>query len=88
MEDYKKLIKEFQKETMAKKRKERKLTQEQMAEKLHITHRAYGDLERGKNCFSAVSLIFLLLQMDGEELREFMEELCEKMGTDENNDIV
>ena len=33
-------------------RKKRKLTQEEMSEQLHITVRAYGDLERGCSCCS------------------------------------
>ena len=35
-------------------------SQEQMAEYLRISPRAYGDLERGKFCFSSWSLLFLL----------------------------
>ena len=38
-----------------------------MAEQLHITSRAYGDLERGKFCFSAVTLLFLMLIEDDSQ---------------------
>ena len=42
------------------------LTQEAMAERLHISSRAYSDLERGKSCASAVTLMFLLPMLDAE----------------------
>lgn len=57
-------------------RKRRGLTQEEIAEELHITFRAYGDLERGKYCFSAKPLLFLLLMMNEEETKNFFERLC------------
>ena len=41
-------------------RANRKLTQENMAEQLRISCRAYGDLERGKYCFSSIALLFML----------------------------
>lgn len=86
MKNDKELIKELLREIVPQRRKKQKLTQEQMAEKLHITQRAYSDLERGKNCFSIVPLIFLLLQMDEDELRNFLKELRKKLGIDDNND--
>lgn len=41
------------------------LSQEEMAEALHVSTRAYGDLERGEHFFSGMTLIFLLLFIDG-----------------------
>ena len=40
------------------------LTQEAMAEQLHISCRAYGDLERGKYAISAATLMFLFPMFD------------------------
>lgn len=61
-------------------RKRRALTQERMAEQLHITSRAYGDLERGKYCFSANALLFLLLMLEESEVTSFLQsyrgEIC------------
>ena len=49
-------------------RKERNLTKEQMSELLHITPRAYSDLEKGKYCLSAKSFLYLLLLMNAEDI--------------------
>lgn len=70
MEKYKELLKELLSELTWEIRTERKLSQDVMAEMLRITTRAYGDLERGKYCFSAIALLFLflfLLEVEEEE---------------------
>lgn len=72
MKLYKTLAKEFLAEYTNTLRKSRNLTQEKMAERLRITSRAYGDLERGKYCFSTIALLFLLLMLDDEELKDFL----------------
>ena len=59
MKLYKMLAKEFIAEHAGGLRRARGLTQEEMAEQLHITSRAYGDLERGRYCFSAAPLLLL-----------------------------
>ena len=69
---YKSLAKEFFTEYAGPMRASRKLTQEKMAEQLRITPRAYGDLERGKYCFSASTLLFFLLAMREDELFGFL----------------
>ena len=73
MKQYKILAKEFLAEYTDMLRKLRNLTQEEMAERLHITSRAYGDLERWKYCFSAIALLFLLLMLSDDELNAFLE---------------
>jgi len=55
------------------------LTQEKMAEALRITYRAYGNLERGKSCFSAASLLFLLLLLEDAEVLEFLKEFKQRV---------
>ena len=54
MNPYKEILRKFFSEYVSALRKRRGLTQEQMAEKLRITGRAYSDLERGIYCFSAI----------------------------------
>lgn len=56
-------------------RKKRKLTQEEMSEQLHITVRAYGDLERGCSCCSAIALLFFLLMLEPDELAAFLAQM-------------
>lgn len=73
MKLYKMLAKGFLAEYTDTLRKLRNLTQEEMAERLRITSRAYGDLERGKYCFSAIALLFLLLMLNDDELKVFLE---------------
>ncbi len=73
MKQYKTLAKEFLAEYTAALRKLRNLTQDEMAERLRITSRAYGDLERGKYCFSAIALLFLVLMLSDDELKALLE---------------
>lgn len=73
MKLYKMLAKEFLAEYTDTLRKLRNLTQDEMAERLRITSRAYGDLERGKYCFSTIALLFLLLMLNDDELKAFLE---------------
>lgn len=72
MRIYKTLTREFLSQYTDALRKRLDLTQEKMAESLRITYRAYGDLERGKYCFSAASLLFLLLLLKDEEVIELL----------------
>ena len=73
MKQHKMLAKEFLAEYTDTLRKLRNLTQDEMAECLRITSRAYGDLERGKYCFSAIALLFFLLLLSVDELNAFLE---------------
>lgn len=86
MKLYKLLTREFLAEYTGKLRKARNLTQDEMAERLRITSRAYGDLERGKYCFSAIALLFLLLMLSEEELRSFLECFRKKVEKMEQED--
>ena len=73
MTRYKRFVREFLSEYTDTLRKLRGLTQAEMAEQLRITSRAYGDLEQGKYCFSAIALLFLLLMLSNEERKRFLE---------------
>lgn len=60
-------------------RLEQNMTQEKMAEQLRVTARAYGDLERGKFCFSAVTLLRFQMMLSNDELIKFMDTLREEL---------
>lgn len=86
MKTYKSLEREFLSEYVDLFRKKRKLTQEEMAENLRITCRSYGDLERGKYCFSSNSLFFLLLMLNEHELKAFLTEFRNRICILENSE--
>lgn len=81
MKQYKMLAKDVLAEYANSFRKHRNLTQDEMAERLRITSRAYGDLERGKYCFSTIPLLFLLIMLNDAELKilleNFRKSVCE-----------
>ena len=52
-------------------------TQEEMAERLRITARAYSDLERGKYCASAATLLFLLAMLSAEDQQMLLGQFVE-----------
>ena len=87
MNPYKEILRKFFSEYVGTLRKRRGLTQEQMAEKLRITGRAYSDLERGIYCFSAVALVFLLLMLEEHELRELLSLLREEIAKVEDREV-
>ena len=87
MKLYKMLVKEFLAEYTDALRKLRSLTQEEMAEQLHITSRAYGDLERGKYCFSTISLLFLLLMLSNDELKDLLNEFRKRVYNLEHQEV-
>ena len=75
MNGYKSLLqKQFSLQVKALRQK-RDLTQEEMSERLHITSRAYSDLERGCSCCSALALLFFLLMLKSDELETFLNRL-------------
>ena len=84
MKSYKILLRDFLSEYVDALRKRKELSQENMAEQLRITSRAYSDLERGKYCFSTVPLLFLLLMLDDDELRNLLDRFRESIAVLEN----
>ena len=56
MNPYKEILRKFFSKYVSTLRKRRGLTQEEMAEKLRITGRAYSDLERGIYCLSLIHI--------------------------------
>ena len=87
MTRYKRFVRESLSEYTDTLRKLRGLTQEEMAERLRITSRAYGDLERGKYCFSAIALLFLLLMLSDEERKRFLENFHKRICDLERHDV-
>ena len=53
-------------------RTQKALTQENMAEHLRITSRAYSDLEHGKYCPSASTLLFFLSMLESNDQLAFL----------------
>ena len=87
MNPYKEILRKFFSEYVGTLRKHRGLTQEQMAEKLRITGRAYSDLERGIYCFSSVALVFRLLMLEEHELKELLSPLREEIAKVEDREV-
>lgn len=87
MTTYKLLLREFLSESAGSVRNRKGMTQEEMAECLRITSRAYGDLERGKYSFSATALIFFLLMMEAHEVTELLESFRGKVYALELRDV-
>lgn len=86
MTAYKQLIRDFFSEAVGIVRHRRGLTQEEMAEKMRISCRAYGDLERGKYSFSTIALVFFLLMMESGEIMELLEAFRRKVKEMEQQD--
>ena len=87
MNPYKETLRKFFSEYVNALRKRRGLTQEEMAERLRITGRAYSDLERGIYCFSAVALVFLLLMLEEHEIKELLSSLREEIAKVEDREV-
>lgn len=72
MHPYTKVFKPVLVQCAQKYRKERRYSQEQMAELLHMTLRSYNDIERECSCFSAASLIFFFMLLSDAEIQNLM----------------
>ena len=81
MKIYKTMLREFLSTYAEAFREDRHLSQEQMAEKLRITPRAYSNLKCGRCCFSILPLLSLLLLLDNKEFEVFQSTLQGKMST-------
>ena len=87
MTAYKQLVRAFFSEAAYAIRRRRELTQEEMAERMRISCRAYGDLERGKYSFSTLALIFFLLMLEDEEVIELLAAFRRKVKALELQDV-
>lgn len=74
--DDKTTLQRFLQTTISDFRTRHRLSQERMAELLHVAPRSYIDQEHGKYSFSALSLVFFLQALDAEnEMLPFLQEL-------------
>ena len=87
MNPYIEILRKFFSKYVSTLRKRRGLTQEEMAEKLRITGRAYSDLERDIYCFSVAALVFLLLMLEEWEIKEFLSPLLEEIEKVESREV-
>lgn len=85
MRSYKTLLQRYLKIRLRSYRFTRELTQEQMAELLHISPRAYYDLENEKYGFSALTLVFFLSALPADEAAELLQEFRRKVDRDKQN---
>ena len=56
-------------------RKKLGLTQAAMSEKMHISERAYGEIERGRSGLSAATLLHFLFLLTDEARETFLKEV-------------
>ena len=86
MKPYPALLAELLSGELSSLRQQKALTQEAMAEQLHISSRAYSDLERGRYAASAPTLLFLLSMLEADAqstlVRRFMNRVQALEGTD------
>ena len=87
MNGYKSLLRNWFSAQIKAFRKVRKLTQEEMSERLHITARAYSDLERGRSCCSAVALIFFLLMLEPSEVNDFLNQIRKQFQIQDQKEV-
>lgn len=71
MKSQKKLLKNLVADYLIQIRKERGLSQEEMAEMLNISAKSYANLERRKFLISTISLLFLLRHLGKEDAIKF-----------------
>lgn len=68
MHMYNDFVKNFLSSYVKNMRKAKGLSKTEMSAHLRIDPRSYADLESGKYCFSAASLLFLLSTIEDEEI--------------------
>ncbi len=86
MKIYNGLVKSFLSELVGKLRYDLNISQEKMSEYLRISTRAYGDLERGRFCFSATSLLFLMACLDEKDVLKLLDEFKKLIDEVENKE--
>ncbi|HJC50983.1 MAG TPA: helix-turn-helix domain-containing protein [Candidatus Anaerostipes avistercoris] len=75
MDDHKYLLQDFLRNQILDYRHQNHMTQEGMAEALHVSPRSYFDQEHGRYGFSAMSLVFFILLLSEEDLLKFFKNL-------------
>lgn len=85
MHIYNNLVKEFLCGYIIFTRKSLGLTKEQMSEYLRVAPRSYMDLEKGKFCLSAPSLMFFMLHLQDEEAVIMLHRFRETVDREDQN---
>ena len=86
MQNCKQALKEYLRALLKSLRKELKLSQEEMAEKLKLTQRSYSDLERGVSCLSTVTILLLFSLMSNERILSLIRDLVRLINESERDD--
>lgn len=74
-------LKHFFHRKVKRSRKDLRITQEEMADRLLMAGRTYIDLEQGKNCCSALTLALYMIYVSSDPV-QFLEELREAFELD------
>ena len=85
MKDLKRVLQRYLRQRVCSFRKQHSLTQEEMAEILHVAPRSYADQERGIYGFSALSFLYFLFLLSDSEILDLLRDLREVLkGGDED----
>lgn len=75
MSNAKQLLQNFLRNRVRRYRLIKGISQERMAEVLHVSPRSYLDQENGRYGFSALSLVYFMILLSDEELLTFLKEV-------------
>lgn len=84
---YKQIARKFFAQAVGVARERQGLSQEEMAELLRVSARAYGDLERGKYMLSALSLLFFLITLETQEVAALLAAFRRRIEQEDWNDV-
>lgn len=87
MNRYRRLFQKFLREQIYQYRSLYSISQEEMAENLHISPRSYCDQENGKYGFSALSLTYFLMLLSEREVLKFLYDFRILLKQNEKGDI-
>lgn len=87
MSNYKYLFQKFLRKSVRTFRSRNAISQERMAELLHVSPRSYFDQEHGKYGFSSTSLISYLLLLSDDEVLLFLKDFREYLKKTENEHV-
>lgn len=85
MEDPKNILRSLLRNCILTYRLNHGLSQERMAEALHISPRSYNDQEHNRYGFSAMSMVYYLLLLEDQEILAFYKELRTLLKGDQEN---
>lgn len=83
---YKPLLRSLLSEQMRRFRSQRRLTQEQMAERLRVAPRSYADLEHEKYTCSALTVFLFLTLLEDEDIIHLVRSLQKQIEQADHHD--